>query len=40
MSQIRRKPAYVREWFEVRKKVWKDFVIDKIEEAKKKGLLD
>lgn len=40
MSTVRRKPNYVRDWFQVRKESWKKFVEERIKEAKAKGLID
>lgn len=40
MSGLKGKPNYVREWFEIHKKVWIKFVSERLEEAKKKGIID
>jgi len=40
MSGVRRKPNYVRSWFDVRKATWKKYIEGKLIEAKKNGLID
>lgn len=36
----RKRPNYVRDWFNTKKAVWKQYIDEKLKEAKAKGLLD
>jgi hypothetical protein len=40
MSTVKRRPIYERKWFDSKKEIWKKFVKERIEEAKRKGLID